>query len=111
MIPMVLPVLVSGSHSRCRESLPFVPSAAAANVKQLQSDLRTKISGLQDAADRQVRQSKESLILTLAQKKLYRDFALIQTNAQVSISLKASGLLAGTNPSKTFDMCRHPVRR
>ena len=60
------------------ESLPFVPSAAAANVKQLQLDLRTKISGLQDTADRQARQSKESLISMLAQKSLYRDLALMK---------------------------------
>ena len=60
------------------ESLPFVPSAAAANVKQLQSDLRTKISGLQDTADRQARQSKESLISMLARKSLYRDLALMK---------------------------------
>ena len=60
------------------ESLPFVPSASAANVKQLQSDLRAKISGLQDTADRQARQSKESLISMLAQKSLYRDLALMK---------------------------------
>ena len=60
------------------ESLPFVPSAAAANAKQLQSDLRSRISGLQDTADRQARQSKESLISMLAQKSLYRDMALMK---------------------------------
>lgn len=60
------------------ESLPFVPSASAANVKQVQSDLRAKISGLQDTADRQARQSKESLISMLAQKSLYRDLALMK---------------------------------
>jgi len=60
------------------ESLPFVPSAAAANVKEIQSDLRNKISGLQDTADRQARQSKESLISMIAQKSLYRDLALMK---------------------------------
>ena len=61
------------------ESLPFAPSAAAA--ANVQSDLRSKISGLQDAADLKTKHAKESLISLISQKSLYRDLALLRIEA------------------------------
>ena len=61
------------------ESLPFAPSAAAA--ANVQTDLRSKISGLQDAADLKTKHAKESLISLISQKSLYRDLALLRIEA------------------------------